>query len=96
MGASTLGGWGADTYRYELEVTMAKKEQAVEPMWMPRAEFRRVFRVDRTTFYRWPQRGIVPESAIDRAPGRHPYVDAAQVFPEQVSAMREFFERSGK
>ena len=71
-------------------------KQEVEPMWMPQAEFRRVFRVDRTTFYRWQQRGIVPESAIDRAPGRHPYVDAAQVFPEQVSAMREFFERSGK
>lgn len=71
-------------------------KQDIEPMWMPQAEFRRVFRVDRTTFYRWQQRGIVPESAIDRAPGRHPYVDAAQVFPEQVTAMRDYFERSGK
>jgi len=71
-------------------------KQEIEPMWMPQAEFRRVFRIENSTYHRWRKRGIIPESAISREPGRHPYVDAAQVFPEQVAAMRKFFERSGK
>lgn len=78
------------------EIGGDRMKQEIEPMWMRQSEFRRVFRIENSTYHRWRKRGIIPESAIDRAPGRHPYVDAAQVFPEQVTAMRDYFERSGK
>ena len=78
------------------EIGGDRMKQEIEPMWMKQSEFRRMFRIENSTYHRWRKRGIIPESAISREPGRHPYVDAAQVFPEQVAAMREYFERSGK
>lgn len=69
---------------------MANNQQ---PLWLPQAQFKRLFNLSNSKFHRWRRKGIIPESAISRAPGRHPYVDANAVFPEQVAAMREVLEQ---
>lgn len=63
------------------------------PLWIPQAQFKKLFGLSNSKFHRWRRAGVIPESAISRKPGRHPYVDANAVFPEQVKTMREVLER---
>ena len=75
---------------------MAKKKEQERPMWMRQPEFRRMFGVPQSTFFRWKKTGVIPASAFSVEAGRHPYIDAAAVFPERVAAIREFMEGSEK
>ena len=64
------------------------------PCWLTIPEFCKMRGINRATYYRWRDSGVIPPAAVSKKPGTRPRVNASAVFPEMFEIIETGIGRS--